>query len=87
MVSHVCWGADGLGSAFGTLGKAEQSAVLAYVRVQYDALVFQQPASYVSKNAQSDPEGWQDRLCELIASDPKRVQAIVNQAQQRTVEK
>jgi prepilin-type N-terminal cleavage/methylation domain-containing protein len=67
-----------LGSSFRTLGEAERSAVAAYVRAEYDKIVFQQPNSYVSQNAQSDPEAWQGRLRELIAADGKRVAAIVD---------
>jgi len=74
-----------LGIGFDALSKSEQAAVAAHVRAEYDRIVFQQPTSYVTKNAQTDPEGWRDRLCELIASDPRRVQAIVNHAQRRAV--
>jgi len=69
-----------LGIRFTALGKMERAAVAAYVRGQYDKLIFQQPTSYVSKNPQTDPECWQDALRELIASDPKRVQAIAEAA-------
>jgi hypothetical protein len=47
------------------------------VLATYDNLIFQQPTSYVSHNAQAAPERWQDGLLELIASDPKRVEAIM----------
>jgi prepilin-type N-terminal cleavage/methylation domain-containing protein len=73
-----------LGAEFNKLSKAEQAAVAAYVRAEYDKLVFQEPNSYVSRNAQADPEDWLERLRELIASDRERVRAIVEQARSQT---
>ena len=73
-----------MGAEFKKLNRAEQAAVAAYVRAEYDRLVFQEPNSYVSRNAQADPEVWLERLRELIASDRKRVQAIVEQARSQT---
>jgi prepilin-type N-terminal cleavage/methylation domain-containing protein len=69
-----------LGAEFKKLNKAEQAAVAGYVRAEYDKLVFQEPNSYVSRNAQADPEVWLERLRQLTASDRKRVQVIVEQA-------
>jgi hypothetical protein len=65
-----------VGTYFKALGKAEQAAVEAYVTAEYDKLLFQQPNSYVSRNAEAGPEAWQDRLREVIAADPERVRAI-----------
>ncbi len=65
------------------MGKTEQAAVAAHVRAEYDKLVFQQPSTYVATNAQADPEGWQERLCELIAGDLKRVEAITEAARRK----
>lgn len=69
-----------MGTRFYALSKAEQAAVAAYVRAEYDKLLFQQPTSYVSRNAEADPERWQDGMRELIASDPERVREIMEAA-------
>jgi prepilin-type N-terminal cleavage/methylation domain-containing protein len=69
-----------LGIAFDALGKQEKAAVAAHVRAKYDKLISLQPPTYVSGNAQSDPDAWQAKLCELIACDPKRVQALMDYA-------
>ena len=50
-------------------------------------MVFHQPTSNISKNAKADAQDWRDRLCELIASDPKRVQAIMDFAQRKVTNK
>jgi prepilin-type N-terminal cleavage/methylation domain-containing protein len=76
----VCVEGAALGIRFNALGKMERAAVAAFARDEYDKLIFQQPNSYVSKNAQTDPEQWQDALRELIAGDPKRIEAIVEAA-------
>ena len=47
---------------------------------EYNRLIREQADSYVSQNARAAPELWQERLRELIASDPKRVQAILEKA-------
>ena len=69
-----------MGRRFNALNKAEQTAVVAHVRAEYDRLLFQQPTSYVSRNAEANPEGWQDGMCPLIASDPERVREIMKAA-------
>ena len=69
-----------MGKHFNDLGKNERAAVVAYVNTEYDKLIFQQPTSYVSRNAHADPEGWQETLRELIASDPERVREIMEAA-------
>lgn len=69
-----------MGTRFRALSKAEQTVVTACVRAEYDKLLRQQPKSYISANAQADPEHWQEAMCELIAADPKRVREIVEQA-------
>ncbi len=66
-----------MGSKFRRLTKQEQSAVAAYAKREFDKVIALQPGTYVSMNAQSDPQGWQERLSELIAGDEKRVAAIV----------
>jgi prepilin-type N-terminal cleavage/methylation domain-containing protein len=73
-----------LGTRFNALGKAEQTAIAAYVSAEYDKLLFQHPATYVSMNAQADPEHWQNGMRELIASDPKRVREIMEAAHSRS---
>ena len=47
-------------------------------------LYFEQPPSYISLNAQNDPEGWQKSLRQLIAADPVRVRAIMEAAERAT---
>ena len=69
-----------MGTRFNALSKAEQTAIAAYVSAEYDKLLFQQPTTYVSMNAQADPEHWQNGMRELIASDPKRVWEIMETA-------
>jgi hypothetical protein len=69
-----------VGKHFNALGKKERAAVVVYVNSEYDKLSFQQPTSYVSRNAHADPEGWQETLRELIASDPARVREIMEAA-------
>jgi prepilin-type N-terminal cleavage/methylation domain-containing protein len=65
----------------------ERAAVAQHVRAEYDKRICQQPTSYVAKNAQSDPDGWQDRLCELIATEEKRVRAILDYAERKAIDK
>jgi hypothetical protein len=69
-----------LGEHFRALDKVEQAAVAAYAREECDKLVSLQPPTHTAKHAQADPEGWQDRLRELIARDAKRVKAITEMA-------
>ena len=69
-----------MGARFNALNKTERTAVAEYVSAEYDKLLFQQPITYVSKNAQSAPERWQDGMRELIASDPNKVQEIMKAA-------
>jgi prepilin-type N-terminal cleavage/methylation domain-containing protein len=59
------------------LSKAEKAAVGAHVSAEYDKLLFQQPTSYISRNARADPERWQDGLREMIASDPDKLREIM----------
>lgn len=66
-----------MGAKFNKLSQAEQAAVQAYVRAEYDKLVFQQPNGYVAQNAQAAPDAWEERLRESIASDPHLLQAIL----------
>ena len=67
-----------MGKHFNHLSKDDRTAVAEHVRTEYDKLVFQQqPSTYISRNAVADPQGWQDGMCELIAGDPERVEAIV----------
>lgn len=68
---------------FNALSVDETRAVTDFVRAEYDRLVLQQQGSYLSRNAESDPEGWQASLRQLIAADPLRVRAIVEAAQRR----
>jgi hypothetical protein len=75
-----------MGKYFSVLGKAEQAAIRAHVRGDYDALVQKQPSTYAMRHAQADPAGWQEALCELIAGDPERVESIVDEAR-RTLKK
>jgi prepilin-type N-terminal cleavage/methylation domain-containing protein len=84
LIGHFDSGELRLGTRFWALSKLEQVAVAEHVGEEFDKIVFQHPTDYVSKNAQADPQGWQDRLCELIASDPRRLQEIVDSAQQKT---
>ena len=72
-----------MGRSFNALSPLERAAVTEFVGAEYDRLVFQQPASYVSQNAQANPQHWQQALCELIASDPIRVSAIMEAASRR----
>jgi prepilin-type N-terminal cleavage/methylation domain-containing protein len=69
-----------LGANFKKLGKAEQAAVAAYVRAEYDRVVFQQPNSYVAQNAQAAPGACEERLRESIASDTNLLQVITEAA-------
>ena len=69
-----------MGKHLAALSGEERAAVAAHVRAEYDKLVFQQPATYVAKHAQSNPEGWQDALCELICGDRERVEDILEKA-------
>lgn len=59
----------------------EQAVVAAYALRQWEQIVSLEPPSYVSRRAKADPEGWRQSLCELVAADPKRVQAILEQSQ------
>ena len=68
-----------MGKYFRALGKAEQAIVAAYAHGQYNSLVFADDSTYLTENAKADPQGWRERLCELIAADPKRVEAITAQ--------
>ena len=65
-----------MGIRFDALSKPEQLAVADHVRRQYESIALLEPETYVSRNAKADPARWQDGLRELIASDPKQVQAI-----------
>lgn len=65
-----------LGEHFNRLGKEERGAVAEHVRAEYDKLVFQQPSTYISRNAVADPQAWQDGMCELMAGDPERARGI-----------
>jgi prepilin-type N-terminal cleavage/methylation domain-containing protein len=69
-----------MGIRFDALSETERAAVGAFVEAEYDKLVFQQPGTCVSQNAQTDPKQWQDALRELIAGDPERVVAITEAA-------
>jgi prepilin-type N-terminal cleavage/methylation domain-containing protein len=69
-----------MGIRFNALSETERAAVAAFVEAEYDKLVFQQPGTYVSQNAQTDPKQWQDALRELIAGDPERLEAIIEAA-------
>jgi hypothetical protein len=51
-----------MGIRFNALSETERAAVAAFVEAEYDKLVFQQPGTYVSQNAQTDPKQWQDAL-------------------------
>jgi hypothetical protein len=64
---------------FEALSQEEQAAVDSYVRGEYDRLVSHHPLTYIAQNAQSDPAGWRESLRELVAADPKRVRAILEQ--------
>jgi hypothetical protein len=64
-----------MGKYFSALGKAEQAAVSAHVRAEYEALVQTQASTYATRHAQVDPAAWQEALCELIAGDRERVEA------------
>lgn len=69
-----------MGVNFSRLSNQERVAITEHVRAEYDRLVFQQPGTYISKHAEADPQGWQESMCELIATDPARVRAIVDKA-------
>jgi hypothetical protein len=69
-----------MGKFFGRLKPAEQAALTAHVRAEYDDLVQKQPASYAARHAQADPAGWQDTLRELISGDAERVVEILLKA-------
>jgi prepilin-type N-terminal cleavage/methylation domain-containing protein len=69
-----------VGSRFGALSDLEKEAVAAHVRAQHAALICLKPETYAVRKATVDPERWRERLCELIASDPKRVRAILEAA-------
>lgn len=76
MMGHVGGGGLRLGARFKALSKSEQMAVAAYAREAYERITFEQ------KNALPDSQNWQAGLCELIASDSKRLQSLVGAAQQ-----
>ena len=66
-----------MGRHFDALSEAEQTAVVAYVRAEYDKLWSLQPTRYVLKIIHADPTAWQRGMCELIAADPERVREIM----------
>lgn len=77
MIGHVGGGGLRLGARFKALSKSEQMAVAAYAREAYERITLQQPT-----NALPDSQNWQAGLCELIASDSKRLQSLMGAAQQ-----
>ena len=66
---------------FEKLNAHEKAAIAAYARDQWERTASLEPSSYVSRNANADPSGWQQRFCELIAADPKLVQEIIDISQ------
>ena len=62
---------------FEKLKPAERAAVEDYARREWERTASLEPPTYISRNAKADPEEWRRSFCELLASDTKRVQAIL----------
>ena len=72
-----------MGEHFDALSAREQSAVADYAYREFDRFVFQTHESEAVFKAQADPDAWRHQLCELIASDPKRIQAVIEKAERQ----
>ncbi len=76
-----------MGAHFDALSARERFAVADHAWEQFNKLVFQSHESDVVLRAQADPDDWMKQLCELIASDPKRVKAIVEAVEGETTKR
>jgi len=72
-----------MGEHFDALSAREQSAVADFAYREFDRFVFQTQESEATLRAQSDPDAWRHQLCELIASDPKRILAVMEKTERQ----
>ena len=70
-----------LAKGFKDLSRAEQLAVAEHVRAEHARIISMQPATYVAKNAEANPEGWQNALRELVAGDAELVRTLTEEAE------
>ena len=68
-----------MGLRFDRLSQPEKAAVTAYLHDKYARLLHEEPATDISRHAQKNPYAWYEGMRELIAGDPKRVQAILSE--------
>ena len=75
-----------LGRCFDGLSRLQQTAVAKFVSDEHSWLISVEPETYIVRHAKANSEHWQDGLRELIASDPKRVRAILETVQREATE-